>query len=335
MRLQYIGDAKDYFKWSRLHDLAKSLLYRDLTIALMMRPDDKSRQGGSIDKYSDRISDFCTELRELKGSEASEDEKHKRFAKLLQGLPERLGASYKISLHKGCEFFYAENGREYFSGFDKKQQIVFVDPDIGFEPKNRKNEHVAYSEIKYIFEQVTEDSIIAVFQDGTMKENLSDFYEKKIKPRLISYGMSFSIARSWNNKAMMIYIAKSEEVLNKIDQLLMFESISVSVDTSGFKIERSTRKKPDFSDSKQDCPICGDKVMPFPRYPRYICRKHKLQDASGRPVTFYNYPGTLGHGCVGKYLDTGEAYLSDTCFAEGIECLAKEARFGGIVVEVK
>lgn len=34
-----------------------------------------------------------------------------------------------------------------------------------------------------------------------------------------------------------------------------------------------------------------------------------------------------------KFLDTQEAYTSHTCFIDGIECFADEARFGGIVIQ--
>ncbi|MBB4634786.1 hypothetical protein FHS01_000796 [Longimicrobium terrae] len=38
-------------------------------------------------------------------------------------------------------------------------------------------------------------------------------------------------------------------------------------------------------------------------------------------------------GCIGKYVATDEEYPSDLCFIDGVVCRAREARFGGIVVQ--
>jgi len=71
------------------------------------------------------------------------------------------------------------------------------------------------------------------------------------------------------------------------------------------------------------------------RYPRYVCARcaAKTTDATGRRVDFRNLD-FLG-GCQGFYPDTGDIYPADDCFIDGIPCLAAEARFGGIVVQVK
>lgn len=83
------------------------------------------------------------------------------------------------------------------------------------------------------------------------------------------------------------------------------------------------------------CPICHTSLIPFERYPRYVCQTcaGKTCDASGRRVDFRNLSYT--GGCEGFYPDTGEKYPLQDCFIEGHPCIADEARFGGIVVQVK
>ena len=46
MKLQYLGDSKDSFKWDYHHFLMEALGYSQLTIAWMLTPDDgaQSRQ---------------------------------------------------------------------------------------------------------------------------------------------------------------------------------------------------------------------------------------------------------------------------------------------------
>ena len=82
------------------------------------------------------------------------------------------------------------------------------------------------------------------------------------------------------------------------------------------------------------CPICNSSLKYFERYPNYICPQcaAKATDKSGRLVSFGN-EGFWG-GFEGCYVDNGEEYNSHTCYVDGIECNADEAKFGGIVIEV-
>jgi hypothetical protein len=58
-------------------------------------------------------------------------------------------------------------------------------------------------------------------------------------------------------------------------------------------------------------------------------------DAGGRRLTFFNE--TLSGGFAAAYADSGARVEIDedqtTCFIDGVLCLAREARFGGIVVQ--
>ena len=83
------------------------------------------------------------------------------------------------------------------------------------------------------------------------------------------------------------------------------------------------------------CPICSKPLDLYERYPRYVCQEcaAKTCDAAGRPVSFRNL--SFEGGCEGYYPDTDKKYPSDECFIDGRACTAQEARFGGIVVQVK
>lgn len=85
---------------------------------------------------------------------------------------------------------------------------------------------------------------------------------------------------------------------------------------------------------KQFCPICKTEVELSTRYPDYVCNDcfEKTKDSKGRSVSFYN-PGFFGQGCEGRYNDDNSKYKGTTCFIDNIECVAKEAYFGGIVIQ--
>ena len=91
---------------------------------------------------------------------------------------------------------------------------------------------------------------------------------------------------------------------------------------------------------KRFCPICNAELnspeYAFVRYPNHVCWScsKRTTDKNGRPLKFYN-PYMSGHGCAAKYTDNHEDYGSKTCYIDGIECFAMEARYGGIVIQTK
>lgn len=87
--------------------------------------------------------------------------------------------------------------------------------------------------------------------------------------------------------------------------------------------------------SNYRCPVCTTKLEANERYPRYVCPPcaEKTCDAQGRKVSFRNL--SFEGGCEGYYPDTDEKYLNQDCFIEGHACYADEARFGGIVIQLK
>lgn len=85
------------------------------------------------------------------------------------------------------------------------------------------------------------------------------------------------------------------------------------------------------------CPVCGQPRPHSPRYPKNVCADcvERAVDESGRRLTFFNLTLTGGFGAAN--VDTGERLETPldqaTCFIDGVRCLAREARFGGIVVQ--
>lgn len=87
------------------------------------------------------------------------------------------------------------------------------------------------------------------------------------------------------------------------------------------------------SSKHHPCPICSKPVPHWERYPRAVCEVcyDKACDAYGQKLSFYNI--SIGGGFKAVFTETQEEYQSHTCYIEGVECLADEARFGGIVIE--
>lgn len=84
----------------------------------------------------------------------------------------------------------------------------------------------------------------------------------------------------------------------------------------------------------QICPNCSNRVASYSRYPTYLCKDcvALVTDTQGRKVSFGNT--SFSGGCQGYYRDSDEKYDSDDCYIEDKRFVAKEARFGGTVIEL-
>ena len=82
------------------------------------------------------------------------------------------------------------------------------------------------------------------------------------------------------------------------------------------------------------CPICGAEQKINSRYPHYVCAPctREAQDEEGRPLSLSN--SSSAGGLIVTVTATGEERASPEVFIRDIRCIAKEARFGGVVVQV-
>jgi hypothetical protein len=204
MKSQYLGNSKDSFKWDYHDYLVKELQYPVFNVALMMTPDDLSNYGSThpaLFPARKEIIKLCKELR----SERNID--------LIKRLPIRTNSSYKVNLYNGDSYITNSNRKKYFSGFSKeRRQLLFLDPDIGFEPeKSFSEKHVLYSDITHIIEQLSKDSVISVFQDLSRKK-VADYFART-RQCLCDY---YTTAIYWRSLLMFVAISKSEDEIKRV-----------------------------------------------------------------------------------------------------------------------
>ena len=197
MKEQYLGDSKDSFKWDYHDYLTRKLGYSQLNIVLMMTDGNKKPEGYPA---KEEVLNLCHEL------------KKNPYRELLRSLPEKTGAAYSVELHNGDRIFTATSRRDYFEGFsDSKDQVVFVDPDTGFEPEKSCSEaHVKFSEIKRIIEQVTRDSVVSVYQD-LIRKNPDEYYNS-VREQVCGFTTSIY----WGGKAMFVLLSQSENRIRQV-----------------------------------------------------------------------------------------------------------------------
>jgi hypothetical protein len=88
------------------------------------------------------------------------------------------------------------------------------------------------------------------------------------------------------------------------------------------------------------CPICGEPVRAWERYPRLLCNccAALARDEQGRRMRFGNET-MLAAGFIAEVEDEGvwrrvdDAVYNATCWVKGTRCIAGEHRFGGIAVQ--
>ena len=89
--------------------------------------------------------------------------------------------------------------------------MLFLDPDNGFEPEKSINEkHIGYNDISYILDQVSEKTVLSVFQHHRRKSFPADF--ARIKGRILS---GHATAIYWHS-LMFVAISKSAIVINQV-----------------------------------------------------------------------------------------------------------------------
>ena len=203
MQRQYLGDSKDSFKWDYHDFLVSALGFPLLHVVLMLMPDDGGTDGRSRPEMfpaREPVLEFCRELRAC------------RDIALISGLPRRTGASYKLTLHQGGAPFAARNRAGYFSGFGGAgDALVFLDPDNGLEPEQScTGKHVRYDEVARVLEQLSDGSIVSVFQHHRRVSFPDDF--ARIRRRL---GSLQCTALYWHS-LMFVTIGKSERAIRRV-----------------------------------------------------------------------------------------------------------------------
>lgn len=202
MKKQYLGDSKDSFKWDYHDFLVGELNYPVLNIMLMMTPDDESNYGKThptLFPARKEILDFCDDLR------------NERKVNLINSLPGRTNSNYTVNLHNNDSHITNKNRKTYFSRLsDIEEQLLFLDPDNGFEPEKSSEKHVLYSDLSYILEQISERSVVSVFQIFRYEAFTKTF--ARIKERLNN---SHSTAIYWRS-LMFVAISKSEGTIKRV-----------------------------------------------------------------------------------------------------------------------
>ena len=185
MKLQYLGDARDAFKWDLLHWICTKSLpqFDELAFVTMLTPDiEKSNEGQTPHQWfecRDFIRPFVASLKE-------EPRSLERITAL--GSAEQNAASFRVSLFAPSKYIGSVNQRaNYWAGLEPEKfenAVVFFDPDNGFETKTQHgSKWLRHSELKHFLSRLPNTSVAVVYQHrprqkwndlfSDLKDNLS------------------------------------------------------------------------------------------------------------------------------------------------------------------
>lgn len=206
MKLQYLGDSKDSFKWDYHHFLMEALEYRSLKIAWMMTPDDGGPDGRTAPELfpaRPEILQLCHQLRATRDTE------------LITDLPTMGRSAYEVSFHQPDDTVSSDAERSFFSGINTAaREVIFLDPDNGFEPeRSSSDKHVRYADLDRLVKAMPPDTVVTVFQHHRRKKFPEDF--ARIRERLVG---GYSCAIYWQS-LMFVCLSRSQEVIDRVGEI--------------------------------------------------------------------------------------------------------------------
>ena|SRR2546426_7373394 len=208
MKLQYLGDSRDAFKWDLLHWLVSETdpPFSKLVVIPMLTPDDEVPHDGMTPAklFASRpeISNFLKVLAKL--------------PRTLEGIA-NLGSldglrQFKVQVHEAQRYIGSGKKREaYWKSFRSETQestLVFADPDNGLESKTKRAEKwLRYDEVRKILEKLPQTSALVVYQHRPQREKWQSALPK-IKSQCTFPYQAFSICES--NLAFIVFTTGKE-----------------------------------------------------------------------------------------------------------------------------
>lgn len=227
MKLQYLGDARDAFKWDVLYWLCNHSdeSFNGLLFIPLLTPDDSSRDGRTHPKTfptrNPQIPEFLDMLVEI-----PRDLSRLNRLGLLESSRE-----FSVEIHPVGGDPHTAIGRgdergQYWQGLSiekYRNYVIFLDPDNGIQTKTQAGtKWVRYNEIKDLLDCLPDDSLVLVYQHRP--RSLS--WEKAlpdVQQRLVKFAGHDSQADCflaiYTGQVALVALAKNLEVRGRVRKL--------------------------------------------------------------------------------------------------------------------
>ncbi len=235
MKNQYFGDVRDLFKYDLIQEIMQQpprLMQqpprlRQFTFIPMLTKNDNKTDGNN------RITDAIIEKGLRAGTQNIELIKYLRkdneikpedrnFIKIRKfftdnGIPTEI---FNPAAYKPEDYFTQGKRREYFSGVPEsslESALVFVDPDNGLEVKKPSGKHLQYSEVRALFERMSDDSILMIYQHFP-RENHDKYINRRVQElRDVTKENPLWIS---DNEIIFFFVAKNDRIRENLKCVL-------------------------------------------------------------------------------------------------------------------
>lgn len=181
MKLQFLGDAPDAFKWDLLHWICtrSSPRFDEFVFVPMLTPDIEGSNEGRTPHHRFECRNF---IRSFVASLKAEPRSLTRINTL--GAAEPNLAPFRVSIFEPERYIGSGSQRaEYWSGFVPEKlanSVVFLDPDNGFETKTQRGtKWIRHAELKDLLLRLPQSSIAVVYQHRPHRTWVDLFEELK------------------------------------------------------------------------------------------------------------------------------------------------------------
>lgn len=181
MKLQYLGDVRDAFKWDLLHWICtkSSPRFDKLVFVPMLTPDIEKSNEGQVPHQQFECRDFIRPFLDSLKKEPRSLERIIALGSAEYGSPEfnvSIFPPFPPTKHIGT----GKQRADYWAGFEPKKlenAVVFFDPDKGFETKTQHGtKWVRHSELKNFLSRLPETSVAVVYQHRPRLRKWDDLF---------------------------------------------------------------------------------------------------------------------------------------------------------------
>jgi hypothetical protein len=169
MKLQYLGDARDAFKWDLLHSLCTTSTFANLIFVPLLTADRKDSGEGLISHHRFKCKAL---IRPFLDSLKEEPRSLDRISMLGTVDPEK---HFQVSVIAPKRLIGSgSKRRDYWSDIDVstlENSVVFFDPDNGYETKTRYQKKkpigskwIGHDELRTLFARLPQSSVAVVYQ---------------------------------------------------------------------------------------------------------------------------------------------------------------------------
>lgn len=217
MKLQYLGDARDAFKWDILHWICtkSSPRFSSLVFIPMLTPDGENPSEGNIHHSRFECRDF---IRPFIESLRQEPRSLDRICEL--GAAEVKPLQFQTTIFANNKYIERGNSRmDYWKDFRPEafeNSVVFFDPDNGFETRTKKGaKWICHEELNQCLSKLPETSAIVIYQHRP-RQTWKDLFAS-LKDNL---HYAHTVIAAYESDIAFVAIAKNESVGNRIENAI-------------------------------------------------------------------------------------------------------------------